>query len=347
MRSYLASIFSSQTPPPGAKEGLPYWIFWLLICVILLLVVLIFLRDKDLRQRVNEFFLGAKKRFHKLRLQVMLRRENQKITEVFQELGKEAWSENIALELGKGIRKNLDDLETKKKSKEKKLREIESNISALKRRLQELLSTYEEEKKPIEDAQNFLKTELPACQAKEKDVEAKILVQHIEFENASRKINKVNMEIHQMKDDSDIPEDEKQRKQSEAEGKINSLRKKKEAADKKITDLLSKKTPLEDERLKLEEKIRDSESELNSLESKQKEQTQKFQKEIKEWEKSKDKVLKALDEIKKKRQPLFTDLGKIFEESRVEHNNLIIYYAQLDRIKIRIQELEEKIRTFS
>ena len=35
--------FQAGGAPP--KEGLPYWTFWLLLCVILLLVAFIFLRD--------------------------------------------------------------------------------------------------------------------------------------------------------------------------------------------------------------------------------------------------------------------------------------------------------------
>jgi predicted PurR-regulated permease PerM len=69
MKELLSSLFSSQVPPPGAREGLPYWIFYTLLCIILLLVTFIFLRDKDLRQRLNSFFFSAKRQLIKLRLQ--------------------------------------------------------------------------------------------------------------------------------------------------------------------------------------------------------------------------------------------------------------------------------------
>ncbi len=61
MKSSISSFFRFQTPPPGSQEGLPYWILWFLLCIILLLLAFIFLRDKDLRQRLNRFLFGAKK----------------------------------------------------------------------------------------------------------------------------------------------------------------------------------------------------------------------------------------------------------------------------------------------
>ncbi len=42
----LRSIGAVTDP---AREGLPYWAFWLLLCIIILLLFFIFLRDKDLR----------------------------------------------------------------------------------------------------------------------------------------------------------------------------------------------------------------------------------------------------------------------------------------------------------
>ncbi|MFW6132157.1 MAG: hypothetical protein ACOC5F_06145, partial [Candidatus Aminicenantaceae bacterium] len=69
MRLFLEKVFSSQPPPETLKEGLPFWIFWLLLCVILLLTAFIFLRDKDLRKRLNNFFFNTKIKLIKLQYQ--------------------------------------------------------------------------------------------------------------------------------------------------------------------------------------------------------------------------------------------------------------------------------------
>ena len=61
-------------PPAGAAEGLPFWTLWFLLLVILLLVVFIFLRDKDLRRRISAFLSGARRHMTRLRIQAKMKR---------------------------------------------------------------------------------------------------------------------------------------------------------------------------------------------------------------------------------------------------------------------------------
>lgn len=81
-----------------AREGLPYWILWLLVSIILLLIFYIFLRDKDLRLRLSFFLAGTKRRMLRLRLQVKLKKERAKKIEIWKELGRTAWSEDVRAE---------------------------------------------------------------------------------------------------------------------------------------------------------------------------------------------------------------------------------------------------------
>ena len=115
MKSFLSSLFSAQTPPPGSQEGLPYWTLWFLLCVILLLLAFIFLRDKDLRQRLNRFFFGAKKKLIRFRLQTRLKMANRKKNELHRELGQKTWEEGLEVFGSERYTKTLKKLEEKKK----------------------------------------------------------------------------------------------------------------------------------------------------------------------------------------------------------------------------------------
>lgn len=95
MKSSISSLFSFQTPPPGSQEGLPYWILWFLLCIILLLLAFIFLRDKDLRHRLNRFLFGAKKKLIRLRLQTRLKMAKRKKGEQHRDLGQKVWDERL------------------------------------------------------------------------------------------------------------------------------------------------------------------------------------------------------------------------------------------------------------
>jgi hypothetical protein len=96
---------------PG-KEGLPYWILWLLVSVILLLIFYIFLRDKDLRLRLSSFLAGPKRRMLRLRLQVKLKKERGKKAGLWRDLGRAAWSDDIRADGTAGIFGMLKVLES-------------------------------------------------------------------------------------------------------------------------------------------------------------------------------------------------------------------------------------------
>ena len=136
MKDLLSSLFSFQAPPEGVREGLPYWAFWFLICIILLLVILIFLRDKDLRKRVNAFFYGIKKKLKKMRLQVILKRIKQKRDVLIGELGKKVWENDIKVEHGEDIQSKLEDLESQRKKKLEELEKVQSELNILQFNLQ-------------------------------------------------------------------------------------------------------------------------------------------------------------------------------------------------------------------
>lgn len=154
MKSSISSFFRFQTPPPGSQEGLPYWILWFLLCIILLLLAFIFLRDKDLRQRLNRFLFGAKKKLIRLRLQARLKMAKRKKGELHRELGQKVWDERLDVQGAEKISTTLAKLMESKASLLDELVETEIKISKLKKSLDEnIIKSQEEDKltKKIED----------------------------------------------------------------------------------------------------------------------------------------------------------------------------------------------------
>jgi DNA repair exonuclease SbcCD ATPase subunit len=81
--------------PSIAREGLPYWVFWLMLCFILLLVAFIFLRDKRLRMRLSAFLAGARRRSVLLQIKYKLKKERQIRAGALKKIGERAWGEDI------------------------------------------------------------------------------------------------------------------------------------------------------------------------------------------------------------------------------------------------------------
>ncbi len=147
MKSSISSFFRFQTPPLGSQEGLPYWILWFLLCIILLLLAFIFLRDKDLRQRLNRFLFGAKKKLIRLRLQARLKMAKRKKGELHRELGQKVWDERLDVQGAEKISATLAKLMESKASLLDELVETEIKISKLKKSLDENIIKSQEEDK--------------------------------------------------------------------------------------------------------------------------------------------------------------------------------------------------------
>ncbi|MEA3421182.1 MAG: hypothetical protein U9Q97_05845, partial [Acidobacteriota bacterium] len=255
MRVFFEEIFSAPNPPPGSREGIPYWTFWLLLCIILLLLAFIFLRDKDLRKRVNSFFFGAKKKIIKLRLHARLRKQEQKKKEILKELGQKAWQECIELEENENINNELRKLEENKNNLDEELKGIESNLDKLNSSLKENVQKCETQI----TKQNFRKK--PHCESlreskdKEKQIETEIAHTQNGLEATAKEMSSLKIEAMVQEKNGNLTENEKKTEKKEIKKKIKNLESIKETADQKITILVGQKLSLEKESQQHQEKI--------------------------------------------------------------------------------------------
>jgi ubiquinone biosynthesis protein UbiJ len=117
--------------PDPVKEGLPYWAFWLLLCIIVLLLFFIFLKDKDLRRRLSAFLSGAKRKMIRMRLAARIRREKEKKAGLWKELGRKAWSEEVRIEGTEETFRSLSGLKEEMNRRQAEWQEDYARIEAL------------------------------------------------------------------------------------------------------------------------------------------------------------------------------------------------------------------------
>lgn len=99
-----------------------------------MLLTFIFLRDRDLRQRLNEFLSGAKKRMKRTQLQIRLNREKRKKTVLIKELGKKAWINKVSDERYKAFFHNLEHLEKQGSERQAELNGVLARIIDLQKK---------------------------------------------------------------------------------------------------------------------------------------------------------------------------------------------------------------------
>jgi DNA repair exonuclease SbcCD ATPase subunit len=133
--------------PALQKEGLPYWIFWGMLLVILLLLLFIFLRDRKLRLRLSSFFAGARRRSILLRLQFILKREEQKKEVALQRLGEKAWDSDIIPDSAAEIKAALEETVKKRGAAQMEWKNTIAEMERLHKQLEESNAQFEEKLK--------------------------------------------------------------------------------------------------------------------------------------------------------------------------------------------------------
>jgi len=125
------AFLDSQAEAVLQREGLPYWALYLLLCVILMLLAFIFLRDKERRQRLSLSLHGPRRRFDLLALQTRQARERKKRTGLLRELALSARRHKIRPKEADEVWKRLDALETKLQPQRAEMKRLAARLASL------------------------------------------------------------------------------------------------------------------------------------------------------------------------------------------------------------------------
>ena len=336
------SSLQAQAPAEVAKE-LPFWMLWLLLCVILLLVVFIFLRDKDLRRRISAFLSGARRHMIRLRLQVKLKREKEKKAALWKELGKLAWSEDVRASCIDEDCGKLARLEEEIGRLRKTWHNVYSRIEVLGRehddalkRFRELVAEQEEGRRPHQE-------EMLALANRKREVLDALEASLREAEAAEAQIRAVEKEVRQSEENPKMSVADRADRVDRAKEKTASLA--------NLVHALREKSPLlQEERYRLDLKLEGIEGRvrvfnaaIHRIEEEYRERLQAREKEIREWQKAKERIQDKIVEVKRLMEPLFENAGIILDGARVPNEDLAVIYFQIDSVDKTIADLEARL----
>ncbi len=335
-----AAGFQTQ---PEVGDRLPFWLFWLLLCVILLLLFTIFLRDKGLRRRLSSFLSGARRRMVRLRLQAKLRREKEKKTSLWKELGKKAWSEDvsadcIAEECGK-----LASFEEDMHAHQMTWHEIYSRVEALGReheaaaaRFRALIREVEEGKKPFEEDRRTL------ASRKSEILDA--------IGGAAWEIDAAENQLAALDKEAGSAEASGKLTDLERAAQLNKIQEKAAAVSERVRSLQAKVPLLHEERHDLERRQAEAEARiavfnerLGEIEAEQRVANRARDRELQEWLRNKERTQDKIVEIQRLMEPLFEAIGRRLDEARVDRDDLPGFYFQIDAVDNAIRDIEDRI----
>ena len=335
----------AQTPAEVTK-GLPFWLLWLLLCVILLLVVFIFLRDKDLRRRISAFLSGARRHMIRLRLQVKLKKEKEKKAALWRELGKLAWSEEVQASCIDEDCGKLAGLEEEIGRLRKTWNDVYSRIEVLGRehdaalkRFRELIAEQEECRRPHQE-------EMLALANRKKEVLEALEALLREAEAAEAQIKAIEKEIRQAEANPKMSE----ATLSAQTVRADKAREKAASLANLVGALREKSTLLQEERYRLDRKLEGIEGQvrvfnaaIHRIEEEYRERLQAREKEIREWQKAKERTQDKIVDVKRLMEPLFENVGLSLDRTRIPNEDLAVIYFQIDGVDKTIADLETRL----
>lgn len=339
----MLSFLLPPQPTSEITQGLPFWIFWFLLCVILLLVLFIFLRDKDLRRRISLFLSGARRRVTRLRLQAKLRKEKEKKVSLWKELGKTAWQEDVRAacvetEFGKlaAIEADIGDLQ-------KTWHDVYSRIEALGREHEASIRKFRALIEELENARRPHDEELKALLSKRREVREAVEAGLLELDSQEAQVMAADKEARQIEGNARL-------KEAEKAARIDKVREKAAAQAAQVRSFRDKIPLLEEERrhldlriVEVEARIKDVNDRINRATDEQKKLLAAQEKEIREWQKNKDRLQDRIVEDKRLMEPLFESAGRALDETRLENEALVVVYFQIDSVNKAVSELESRI----
>lgn len=339
----LGCVLLQTDPSADVPEGLPFWLLWFLLCVILLLVVFIFLRDKDLRRRISSFLSGARRHMIRLRLQVKLKREKEKKAALWRELGKLAWSEDVGAACIDDECRKLAGLEEEIGRHQATWHDVYSRIEAIGRehdaalrRFRTLVAEQEEGRRPHQE-------EMLALAGRKREVLDALEASLREAEAAEAQLKAVETEVRQTEENQKMSESAKTAKADKAREKAAAL-------THQVRALREKSVLLQDERYRLdcrleeiEARVRVFNAAIHRIEEEYRERLQAHEKEIREWQRTKERLQDKIVEVKRLMEPLFENVGRILDGARLPREDLAVIYFQIDGVNKTIADLEARL----
>ncbi len=338
-----AAAVRLQEAGPAAGRELPFWLFWFLLCVILLLVVFIVLRDKDLRRRMSSFLSGARRKMLRLRLQAKIRKQEAKRIDLLREIGEKAWDLDLRDEKSEPVRAQLEEIDKKTHREQMKWHELITEIERLNGRLQEIRRTFEEslhrreeERKPFIDEMSGLLTR------KEKLMESFSQMKD-ELEAARTEAGSLEKEVQAVRKDPDMPSAKKTEKIEKIGEASASLGRWIKDTQGKIVLLEEEQARIGEAQKKLQSRIDFINEDIRRLDEGYRDETKALEDDIRGKEAERRRVEKTIIGLKESKVPLFESLGKAVEDSRPPNDELEILFLGIDGVKGAVRDLKAQI----
>ncbi len=338
----LINVLQEADLPPDSSEGLPFWLLYVLVCVILLLTAFIFLRNKDFRLKLNSFFSGAGRRMRSLRLKAQIKHERAKRNLLFQEVGKKVWLEHIDVrgterewQALTGLEARLDRLHGEWQEAYTKIEELNNGRDEKARMFALKLDGLYKEQAPLKVRQkasrNERKTLVQSIHGAEHEIRASGGREPLLDGDRGRSADEPRLFPHPGAAPDDRPAEDPLIVDhvNDLETRLSALRQRKNAMDIDLAGLRDSLHSINEAVRRTEEEERRALAEMDEK--------------IREAGKSRETIQRAILQARRRTEPFFQAIGKAVDRERIPREDLDIFYIQFDEIERRLRELNRQL----
>lgn len=326
------------------SQSFPAWVFWLLVCIIAVLLIFIIIRDKRARAKIGGFFSWIGSKIRMARIKSKINRETQEKMKVIARLGQLAWDNQIDLaEIGsetreiKKLKEDLVLINNDIRELDSELEKHQTRTEAIKKDHDTGISSLEEKKKPLALRHKELLRQIDSIgnKIKENDkLKTKL----------ARDIRHQIQEMEKTGKDGYLSKIEKDLKLKEYEKKIEVLKQKEPRFQSIQNTVEVEKQNISGQITELNAKIDEMESRINGLKKEFSEQHKKDEEIIGNLQKNRKALSIKKIGIEKQLTVLFEKTGEKLNQNRPDRPELKEIYSRIDLINQHIRELESKMK---
>jgi chromosome segregation ATPase len=343
MTTVLVQEAAAAQAAPEIGGGLPYWLFWFLLCVILLLVATIFLRDKDLRRRLSGFLSGTRRRMLSLRLQAKLRRGHEKKAALWRELGRRAWSEDVTAASVAAECRMLAGLEEEMHARRMAWHEVYSRIEALGREHEQEAGRIRAAVKEQEDLRRPLEEERRSLGARKSEILDAIGGAAWEVDAAGAQLKALEREARTAEGNAKLSDIERAERLNRIKEKADALAGRVRALEEKLPVLHEERRDLEQLQAEAEERAEVFVRRIARLEEERTASDRAHERELQEWLRRKQDIQDGIVRLERQMEPRFENMGRALDEARVDNDELAAVYFEIDAVNRAMADIEARL----
>ncbi len=344
--SIPTGVLQEAVLPPASSEGLPFWLLYVLVCVVILVTAFLFLRNKEFREKLNFFFSGAGRRMKALRLKAQIRRERNKRDLLFQEVGKKAWVENIEV---RGTEREIKALT----ALQAKLDRLHAEWHKAYTRAEEINGGRGEKDRTFALKLDGLYKEQAPLKVRQKAAreERKALLQSVR--GAEHEIRGSGGPSDRLRNGRPAPEDEGPGLfaspqagpgpdadavdgRPPIEGHIAEL-------ESRVSVLRARKDVLDIELSGLRDSLHTIGETIRRTEEARRLAMNRIDEEVREADRARETVQRTILQTRRRMEPFFQAVGKAIARERLRRDDLEIFYIQFEEMDRRLRELGRQL----